>query len=281
MNIVKGIDYFYLFSITLLLVSLLAPIMRSIALKSRILDKPDRSHKTHEDPTPYLGGIAIILGVVTVSIGGLALRDLFTENALVLASLLVPAIMLGLVGLIDDIKNLNPMPRLIAQSMAGIFTAVLLIQSNTIGNPTGNRLFDAGITIIWVVGITNSINFFDNLDGGAAGTVAAAALGIFLISNNNGQYFLASLSIVLFGAMIGFLIWNKSPARIYMGDAGALFLGIVISVLALRLDPSINHQLASFSIPILLLAITIMDTTVAVFSRIKRGISPLQGGRDH
>jgi UDP-GlcNAc:undecaprenyl-phosphate GlcNAc-1-phosphate transferase len=255
--------------------------MRKVAIRTNVVDRPDRSHKTHNEPIPYLGGIAIILGVVIVTSAGLVSRDLFRENALVAASLLIPAIFLGLIGLIDDIKNLSPLPRLLAQSLAGIFTASILIQTNTVGNPTGNSLIDAGITIFWVVGITNSINFFDNLDGGAAGAVAAAALGIFLISNKNGQFFLASLSIVLFGAMIGFLIWNKSPARIYMGDAGALFLGIVISVLALRLDPNVNSKVISFSIPILILAIPILDTTVAVISRIKRGISPFEGGRDH
>jgi UDP-GlcNAc:undecaprenyl-phosphate GlcNAc-1-phosphate transferase len=197
------------------------------------------------------------------------------------SSLLVPAAILGFIGFLDDRKNLPPLPRFIAQTLAGIFTAIFLIATDTIGNPTGNTGLDAAITIIWVVGITNSINFFDNLDGGAAGAVAAISFGLFLIAHENGQYFLAATSLTTFGAMLSFLLWNKSPARIYMGDAGALFLGVLISVLALRLNPDVDGKFTSFAIPVLLLAIPILDTSVAVLSRIKRGITPFQGGRDH
>ena len=95
------------------------------------------------------------------------------------------------------------------------------------------------------------------------------------------QYLIAALSTVTAGATLGFLVWNKSPAKIYMGDAGALFLGILIASLAIRFDPNPIDRFASFSIPLLLLAIPILDTSVAVASRIKRRISPFQGGQDH
>jgi UDP-GlcNAc:undecaprenyl-phosphate GlcNAc-1-phosphate transferase len=216
-----------------------------------------------------------------VSYGGLILKNRAGGDFGIASSLLIPATILGIIGLLDDRKSLPPLPRFIAQSIAGIFTAVFLITTNTVGNSSGNTAIDALITILWVVGITNSINFFDNLDGGAAGAVATLSFGLFLIAHSNGQYFLAALSATTCGAMLGFLLWNKSPARIYMGDAGALFLGILISVLALRLNPEVDGKFTSFSIPILLLAIPILDTSVAVISRIKRGVSPFQGGRDH
>ena len=278
---IQGVDYFYLFSATFFLVGLLTPIMRMVAIKTNIVDQPNHTHKTHENPVPYLGGVAIILGILAISYGGLIFRNCTGGDIWVASSLLIPAAILGFIGYIDDRKNLSPLPRFIAQTLAGIFTAIFLIATETIGNPTGNTALDVAITITWVVGITNSINFFDNLDGGAAGAVAATSLGIFLISHENGQYFLAALAITTFGAMLGFLLWNKSPARIYMGDAGALFLGVLISILALRLNPDVDGKFTSFAIPILLLAIPILDTSVAVFSRIKRGISPFQGGRDH
>ena len=281
MQPVQGLDYFYLFIATFFLVGFLTPIMRRIAIKTNIVDLPNHSHKTHESPVPYLGGVAIILGILTVSYCGLIFKNRTGGDIWIASSLLVPAAILGFIGFVDDRKNLQPLPRFIAQSLVGVFTAFYLIATDTIGNPTGNTVLDAAITIFWVVGITNSINFFDNLDGGAAGTVAAISFGLFLISQENGQYFLASLSITTFGAMLGFLIWNKSPARIYMGDAGALFLGILISVLALRLNPDVDGKFASFAVPILILAIPILDTSVAVISRFKRRISPFQGGRDH
>jgi UDP-GlcNAc:undecaprenyl-phosphate GlcNAc-1-phosphate transferase len=281
MQLIQGIDYFYLFSATFFVVGLLTPLMRKVAIRTDIVDRPNLAHKTHISPVPYLGGIAIIVGILLVSYGGLILRNRTGLDIWIASSLLVPAAVLGFIGFLDDRKNLPPLPRFIAQTLAGIFTAIFLISTDTIGNPTGNTALDAAITIFWVVGITNSINFFDNLDGGAAGAVAATSFGLFLISNDNGQYFLAALSITTFGAMLGFLLWNKSPARIYMGDAGALFLGVLISVLALRLNPEVEGKFTSFAIPILLLAIPILDTSVAVLSRLKRRVSPFQGERDH
>jgi UDP-GlcNAc:undecaprenyl-phosphate GlcNAc-1-phosphate transferase len=134
---------------------------------------------------------------------------------------------------------------------------------------------------VWIVGVCNSINFFDNLDGAASGAVAIAALGVFYIAFDRGQVLISALSIVTAGASVGFLMWNKSPARIYMGDAGALFLGVIISVVTIRLNPGITPTWKSLAIPVILLAVPLLDTCVAVFSRITRGLSPLTGGKDH
>jgi UDP-GlcNAc:undecaprenyl-phosphate GlcNAc-1-phosphate transferase len=184
-------------------------------------------------------------------------------------------------GLYDDLKGLEPWPRLIAQSLAGLAIAIYLIQNGIVGQPFGNRAIDTVVTIFWVVGICNSINFFDNIDGGASGTVAIISVFLFLIAFDHGQFFVSALAIVTAGATLGFLIWNKSPAKIYMGDAGALFLGIIIAVLTIRLDPEVGPQYRSLSIPLFLMAIPILDTTTVVISRISRGISPFTGGRDH
>ena len=188
---------------------------------------------------------------------------------------------MGLIGLWDDIKQLPPLPRFIGQTIAGVVVATILILSNNLGNPTGSTPLDVFISIVWVVGICNSINFFDNLDGGAAGTSAITAIALTFIAVNGDQSLIASLSLVLTGSTLGFLIWNRSPARIYMGDAGALFLGVLLATLTIRLNPETNSNIASFSIPVLLLAVPILDTSVAVISRLRRKISPFQGGKDH
>jgi UDP-GlcNAc:undecaprenyl-phosphate GlcNAc-1-phosphate transferase len=188
---------------------------------------------------------------------------------------------MGLVGLWDDLKSLNPLPRFIGQSIAGIVVALILILNDNIGNPTGITVLDAVITIIWIVGICNAINFFDNLDGGAAGTVAITTISLTYLAITGDQYFIAALSIVIAGSTLGFLIWNRAPARIYMGDAGSLFLGLLIATLTVRFKPSTDNSVTSFAIPVLLLAIPILDTTVAVFSRLRRKVSPFQGGKDH
>jgi UDP-GlcNAc:undecaprenyl-phosphate/decaprenyl-phosphate GlcNAc-1-phosphate transferase len=106
-------------------------------------------------------------------------------------------------------------------------------------------------------------------------------LGVFFIAFDRGQELVSALSIVTAGATIGFLMWNKSPAKIYMGDAGALFLGIIISVATIRLNPGITPTWQSLAIPVMLLAVPLLDTCVAVFSRLARGLSPLTGGKDH
>jgi UDP-GlcNAc:undecaprenyl-phosphate GlcNAc-1-phosphate transferase len=188
---------------------------------------------------------------------------------------------LGLIGLWDDVRNLHPFPRFIGQTLAGVAVALLLIVNNNQGNPTNFPLLDVFITILWIVGICNSINFFDNLDGGAAGTVAVSTTTLAYLAVNNNQSLIGALSFVVAGSTLGFLVWNRSPARIYMGDAGSLFLGILLATLTLRFDPDTETSLASFATPILLLAIPILDTTVAVVSRLLRNVSPFKGGKDH
>ena len=274
-------QYLLLFVSTFVLVGALTPLMRRIALKTNFVDRPNAAHKSHDEPIPYLGGVAIILGVLLITYGALLTQENMKENIWTATSLFGPALILGIVGLIDDRRALPPLPRFIAQSAAGIFTAVLILATDTVGNPSGNSLLDAFITIVWIVGISNSINFFDNLDGGAAGAVAATSFGLFLITYNNSQFLISASAITLFAAMLGFLIWNKSPAKIYMGDAGALFLGTVIAVLTIRLDPAVESKAISFSIPLLLLAVPILDTSVAVLSRIRRKKSIFEGGHDH
>jgi UDP-GlcNAc:undecaprenyl-phosphate GlcNAc-1-phosphate transferase len=255
--------------------------MRSVALKFGITDNPNQKHKTHEEPVPYLGGLAIVLGAVCVTYGATLLTN-FTKQTLALtSSILIPALMMSFIGLVDDLKQLKPWPRFLTQNIIATISTLVLISNDTLGSPVGIFSLDVAITILWLVGISNSINFFDNVDGGAAGTTAIASLSLFLIAFQNSQVLVAAMSIVLAGANIGFLIWNKPPARIYMGDAGSLFLGILIASLAIRVDTS--EELGKFGllIPILLLAIPILDTTTAVIKRLARGVSPFEGGRDH
>ena len=278
---ISQVDYFFLFVISYVLVGLLTPLMRKIALAQGVLDRPNSAHKSHKNPVPYLGGVAIIIGVVIVSYIALISNKFTWSNFWLATSVLGPAVVMGLVGLWDDLKSLNPLPRFIGQSIAGIVVAVILILNDNIGNPTGITVLDAAITVLWIVGICNSINFFDNLDGGAAGTVAITAISLTYLAITGDQYFIAALSIVVAGSTLGFLIWNRAPARIYMGDAGALFLGLLIATLTVRFKPSTDNSLTSFAIPVLLLAIPILDTTVAVFSRLRRKVSPFQGGKDH
>lgn len=279
MNLTNS-QFILLFLSAFLVVGCMTPLVRKFAIYMDVVDRPTESHKTHREPVPYMGGVAIVFGVVTVTYSAIIISG--NSRVLNIANtVLIPAIVMGLVGLIDDLRKLSPWPRFLTQNLIGVLIAFILISTDTLGSPTGNNFLDFVITLFWIVGITNSINFFDNVDGGASGTVAISALFLSLISLQDGQYFIAGLSIVVSGATIGFLLWNRPPARIYMGDAGALFLGLLIATLTLRFDPNPIYLLASFAIPIFLLAVPIMDTSVAVISRLRRKISPFQGGQDH
>ena len=274
-------QYLLLGLISLIAVGLLTPIMKLVASRYGVVDSPSESHKTHKNPVPYLGGVGIAIGVVGVTYLASLVSDFSRETFFLASTVLLPAIIMGIVGLIDDLRKLSPWPRFIIQSLFGIAITALLVATNTLGSPFGNNWIDIPITTLFIVGITNAINFFDNIDGGASGSLAIAAIFLFILSFQGSQFLIAALSIVLVGATLGFLLWNKPPARIYMGDAGALFLGILIASLAIRFDPNPIDRIASFAIPLLLIAIPILDTSVAVASRVKRRISPFQGGRDH
>jgi UDP-GlcNAc:undecaprenyl-phosphate GlcNAc-1-phosphate transferase len=268
--------------------------VRALAIRLGAMDAPNMARKTQTEPVPYLGGVAIALGISFITLGAVFVgadnfvgenNDQLKDLAL---TVLLPALVLGAMGLFDDLRSLSPWPRLITQTVVGTVVAFVIVENGTIGTPFGDGGADGSgswlntlVTILWIVGICNSINFFDNLDGAASGAVAIAALGVFVIAFDRGQELVSALSIVTAGATIGFLMWNKSPAKIYMGDAGALFLGIIISVATIRLNPGITPTWQSLAIPVMLLAVPLLDTCVAVFSRLARGLSPLTGGKDH
>jgi UDP-GlcNAc:undecaprenyl-phosphate GlcNAc-1-phosphate transferase len=263
------------------LTGLLTLPVRALAIRLGAMDKPNLARKTQTEPVPYLGGVAIALGISLTTFLALFFSN---DNSLIIErglTAIIPALFLGIVGLVDDLRSLPAWPRLIIQTMVGTVIALVLVATGTLGIAFNNDFVNVFVTIVWIVGICNSINFFDNIDGAASGTVAIAALGVFIIAFDRGQELLSSLTIVTVGATLGFIIWNKTPAKIYMGDAGALFLGVIISVVTIRVNPGITPSWMSLAIPIVLLAVPLLDTCVAVFSRISRGVSPLTGGKDH
>jgi len=275
------LQYSLLGSVTFVFVGLITPLMRKFAIRINAIDAPIAAHKTHKAPVPYLGGVAISIGIVAASYGAVVINDSSRDNLILASYVLVPAILMSAMGLIDDLRGLEPWPRLIVQTLTAAAVAGTLVLTDTMGVAFQNSTINILVSILWIVGVCNSINFFDNLDGGAAGTVAVITFFIFLIAFDRGQVLVSALAIVTAGATTGFLIWNRSPAKIYMGDAGALFLGIIVSVLTIRLNPGIAPSYMSFAIPLSLMAVPILDTTVAVVSRLNRGISPFTGGRDH
>jgi len=245
------------------------------------MDSPNIERKTQKEPVPYLGGVSIAIAVTALTYAGVIVSDFTAADLPVASYVLIPALVMGLMGLIDDLRGLPALPRLFFQTLVAVSVAIVLVKTHTVGVAFGNSILSQSLTVLWIVGICNSINFFDNLDGGAAGTVAVVTLGIFYIAFNQDQEAVSALAIVTAGATLGFLIWNKQPAKIYMGDAGALFLGVIVSVLTIRVNPGIHPSWKSLALMPILLAVPILDTTVAVTSRLYRGLTPFNGGKDH
>lgn len=259
----------------------LTGIMRRIALFANITDKPDGGRKSQKEPVPYLGGIAITFSVlVTIALGSFFV-SLTSETRADLVYLLVPATIMSFVGLWDDIRELSPQFRLMVQVVLGLAASLTITYGSTTGSASGNQTLDLLLTIFWIVGVTNALNFFDNLDGGAAVASFMSALGLFVYSKLTNQAYLASFGFILMGVMLGFFVWNRRPARIYMGDSGALFLGMLLATIAIRIDPQTDSNWTAFTVPVFLLVLPILDTSVVVINRLLNKRSPLQGGKDH
>ena len=273
--------YLAIFLVSLALSSLLVPILRKIAFRYSVLDRPNQSHKTHHESIPYLGGLAIVIPVSLLVIVGPLIFVEDSDYLLRVTLLLLPAVLLAFVGLYDDIKNLSAPSRFLVQTTiaigATLYLSKLGFNVSILNNDIGNIL----LSIFWLVGITNAFNFFDNLDGGATGITIVASSTLFLLGLLGGQYLLSAISLALAGAGLGFLWWNRNPARIYLGDSGALFIGFILSISLMQFESNVESRIASALIPVFILALPIIDTSVAVVSRILRGVSIFQGGRDH
>ncbi len=248
------------------------PIARRIAVHTGMIDQPN-ARKVHTTPIPRLGGVAIYGAFM---LGLILFADRFYIPQLI--SIIVGATWVSFLGLWDDRVGLNAWIKLLGQVLA----AVLLILTGVSVDLVHQPIVDAAIALVWIVGITNAMNLLDNMDG-LSGGVAAIASGFFLlIAWLNGQYLVGSLCAALFGASIGFLIYNFNPASIFMGDAGSLFLGFVLAAVGLKLRFVTQPLAETWFIPILVLGLPIFDTTLVFVSRLRRGLNPLMHpGKDH
>ena len=241
-----------------------------------LLDAPDGKRKLQNNPIPKVGGIAVALAftiVFLIAVG--ASGDLAAFQ--LLASVLLPALGVAVLGFVDDIKPLNPWLRLVIQSLL----ALSVWWMGTRIEVSGVTAIDLALTVLWIVGLTNAMNLLDNADGLAAGTSVISSLGAAAIAGIYGQYFIAGLALALAGVAAGFLWHNWAPASVYLGDAGSYFLGFLLAIVTLRLRPVGIDLPWSALIPLLLAAVPIVDTCFVVVRRIREGRHPFMPGRDH
>ena len=272
---------------------MLVPAVREYARNREIIDAPG-GHKSHRTPVPYLGGVAMVVAFSVAMVIGVVVRrstqfddgqiritfgNLFSQgDGLVreLAVVLGLALVFAAMGLIDDLRGLSPVFRFVV----GLGLATVLVSYGVVLETPLPNWLDLVISVVWILGMTNAFNLLDNIDGLAAGTAAIASGAFFMIAILNDQQYSALLAIGLAGAMLGFLRSNFAPATIYMGDAGSLFIGFMMAYLGLKMRTNVAEIPQLFA-PVLVLGVAVLDTTVVVVSRLRRGLSPFTGGQDH
>ncbi len=220
--------------------------------------------------------------------GGLAIYGAFVV-ALILFSpplylvefgaVLTGATWLVMVGFIDDRNGMKPWIKMSAQVIAGVVLIAAGIQVRIFSTD----LLNIPLTIFWIVGITNAINFQDNMDGLAAGITAIASVFFFVMAVREELSLVSSLAAAMAGASVGFLLYNFNPATTFMGDMGSMVLGFVLAVLAVKLDFNVpaERQVITWMVPVVVLGLPIFDTTLVTITRLREGRSPTQGGKDH
>jgi len=275
-------------------------IVRRWARRVEFVDRPS-GHKRHAAPVALGGGIAILVAVCVPIVAGPLLALLVKDGApprwlpelivvhldgiasklASIIAIVAGAVVLHIVGLLDDRRALGPWAKLIVQVIVALFIAGVV----------GIRAVEAlpaplsvAVTVLWIVLITNAFNFLDNMDGLSAGVAAVSAAIFALASMAAGQVFVPMLALVLVGAALGFLVFNFSPATIFMGDAGSLVIGYLMSVLTILTtfyDPAQGLKPLGVFVPVVVLAVPLYDTFSVVFHRVRLGKSPLVGDRRH
>ncbi|MER2113316.1 MAG: MraY family glycosyltransferase [Solibacillus isronensis] len=249
---------------------ILTPLVKRLAFRLGAVDAPNY-RKVHARIMPRLGGLAIFGAFM---IGILLLKFVTNFESDYLYAILIAATIIVATGIVDDMREISAKAKLLGQVIAAcIVVFVGGIQIENINLPFGGELefgwLGIPFTIIWIVGITNAINLIDGLDGLAAGvsTIALVTLAVMAMIMGNG--IVIAMAAILAAATIGFLFFNFHPAKIFMGDTGALFLGFMISVLALLGFK--NVAVISFVIPVIMLGVPISDTFFAIVRRLRSG----------
>ena len=255
------------------------PAVRMLAIKIKAVDVPKDNRRMHKVPIPRMGGLAIFAGFL-VSV--LFFVPLGTE----FRSILIGALILVVLGIIDDIVALKPKTKFAGQIIAALIPALSGVSIHGIVNPfvpgqySTLGIFSIPLTVIWIVGITNAVNFIDGLDGLACGVSAIATVTMFIIAVLFGEIYIALMMAALAGACLGFLPYNMNPAKIFMGDTGSMFLGYTLATVSIQ-GLFKFYAVISFAVPFILLGLPIFDTGFAIVRRLLKGQSPLQADRGH
>lgn len=275
-----GLAYLAVFAMALAASLAGTPVARRLAHRWGVLDQPSH-RKVHVRPTPLLGGIAIYAGfwlsVLIISRFEVAAPEVFLPaTTRELGAIFLATLTLMLVGFADDKMGVPPHAKLAGQVLAAIIGVAGGLQFNVFGIP----VLDIGLTVLWVVGISNAINLLDNMDGLSAGATGIASMFFFMIAALNGQLLVGLMALALAGACLGFLRYNFNPATVFMGDTGTLFMGFLLAAIGLKLKTT-GPGWWSLALVAVVLALPIFDTSLVTAYRLWKRRQVTQGGKDH
>lgn len=269
-------NYVLAFFIALAAAYILTPGVISLATRLGAMDAPD-PRKVHKKPVPRLGGLAIYLAFTVAALSTV-------EMNMEMTGLLLGGTVIAIVGIIDDFKNLPAKVKLLGQIFAALLLVAFDIRIDFISDPFGDFLYleylAVPATIFWVVGLTNTVNLIDGLDGLAAGVSMIASVTIALVALQQGFLLVAVLTAALAGSAMGFLHYNFNPARIFMGDTGSMFLGYMLAGISI-IGAVKSAATIALIVPILALGLPILDTAFAIIRRYRGGVPIFKPDRGH
>lgn len=256
------------------------PFVRKLAFKVGAVDIPKDDRRVHKEPMPLIGGLAIFASVILVIL-------IFLPLEKEIISMIIGGTVIVMGGIIDDLKELNPKTKFMFQVVAGLILIFGDVKVDFVTNPFTNNSsliylnwLSIPITLFWVVGITNTLNFIDGLDGLSAGVAMISSITLMIVASKFSDTSAIILSAAIAGACLGFLPFNFNPAKIFMGDTGALFLGFMLAAITIE---GVMKSVATIAIvaPILILSVPIFDTTFAIFRRLLNGQSISAADKGH
>jgi UDP-GlcNAc:undecaprenyl-phosphate GlcNAc-1-phosphate transferase len=274
-------------ALSFVVATLLTPLVARIAVGRGWLDHPDGHRKTHASPIPTVGGIAVVVAFVVTLALLPSLAASVGEEATILslwAPLALASLAVSAVGIADDLRGVKPLAKLAVQTAAAVFLFYSGFRVEGISNPLGGSI-DLGIlalpvTVLWLVGMSNAFNLIDGLDGLAAGLAFVSTAGLLATAALSARHETALVAAALAGALLGFLPYNFNPARVFLGDCGALPVGFILAAIAVQSSIKTSAAIA-VAVPLLALALPILDVGLSVVRRVVRRRPVFAADRDH
>lgn len=269
------------FAVALAIAYFMTPPVKNFAEHVGAIDVPKDRRRVHDHPIPRMGGLAIFLGFVISLL-------LFVNMSTQVMGLLVGAVIIAVMGAVDDIVNLRPLAKLAAQLLAAIVAIRCGLVFDVISNPNlfaERTTIDIGflsipLTLLWIVGCTNAMNLIDGLDGLAVGVAAISSVSMLIVSLLVAEPVVSVILAALTGACLGFMPYNMNPAKIFMGDVGSQLLGFVLATASI-MGLFKFHAVFTFFVPMLSLALPLTDTAFAFCRRLSHGQSPFHADKGH